>query len=269
MTSKEYLLLLFIVACIGAGGYIYNDIIDEHTDQVNQKSPVVGTKIQKKIAWWSYLFIVLAPILPLISLMMELERSDLLWYYLALTLTLYLYNRFLKKLPLLGNVVIAALCGLAVYTPYYIEEKALGLLQLEAPDIYGSVTLLVLGFVIFAGIANLIREIIKDQQDTQGDLTTGHLTLPLAIGQRATSYLVIVLCILLGAGIYIWWNMMDLPDFAWPHIVFRWLLILPLINFCIRSYKAATSEDYARLSHALKIYFGIGLFVLLFITYNM
>jgi len=266
MTSKEYLLMLFIVACIGAGGYIYNDIIDQKTDEENEKEPVVGSKIGKKLALWSFIFILLAPLLPLASLIMELERPDFLWYYLGLSLILLLYNIVFKRLPLIGNLIIALLCGLAVYTPFFLESKALSRLQLEDPSLYKSVELTVLGFAVFAALSNLIREIIKDQEDVSGDKKYGQMTLPILIGQKATSYIAITLCILLGAVIYRWWDMMDIPRYEMPLIFVRFLLLIPLLNFSIRIYKAHSKEDYTRLSRYLKIYFGLGLLSLIVIT---
>jgi len=258
--------MLFIVACIGAGGYIYNDIIDQKTDEENEKEPVVGSKIGKKVAWWSFLFILVAPLLPLASLMMELDRPDFIWYYISLSLILLLYNLYLKKLPLIGNLIIAILCGLAVYTPFFLESTALSRLQLEDPILYKSVELTVIGFAVFAALSNLIREIIKDQEDVIGDEKYGHMTLPIVIGQRLTSYLAILLCIVLGIVIYRWWDLMDLPRYETPLIFMRFLLLIPLLNFSIRIYKAESKEDYTTLSKYLKIYFGLGLLSLIVIT---
>lgn len=258
--------MLFIVACIGAGGYIYNDIIDQKTDEENEKEPVVGSKIGKKVAWWSFIFILIAPLLPLTSLMMELERPDFIWYYIGLSMTLLLYNMFLKKLPLIGNLVIAFLCGLAVYTPFFLENTALSRLRLEAPHIYESVRLIVIGFATFAAISNLIREIVKDQEDVIGDEKYGHMTLPILIGQKMTSYIVISLCLSLGIAIFIWWGQMNLPRFEIPSVFARFILIVPLLSFIIKAYKADSKEEYAAMSKHLKLYFGFGLLALIVIT---
>ena len=267
MTSKEYLLLLFIIACIGAGGYTYNDIIDQKADEANQKDPVVGSSIEKKLAWWVYIFIIIAPLLPLASLIMELHRPDLLWYYLGISGILLIYNLYLKKLPLIGNLTIALLCGAAVYTPYFLEAKALSELKTASANIYESVTMTVLGFTFFAGLSNLIREIVKDQEDVVGDEVTGHRTLPIMMGHRTTALVVIGLCISLCFAIVYWWTRMGLPVFQPIYLVMGMLLVLPLLYFSIRVYRAQDMSDFASLSHHLKIYFGVGLIALFMITY--
>lgn len=258
--------MLFIIACIGAGGYIYNDIIDQKTDEENEKNPVIGSKVGKRVAWWLFAFIIVAPLLPLASLMMELERFDFIWYYFGLSAVLFLYNISLKKLPLIGNLVIGILCGLAVYTPFFLESSALYQLSLESRDIYESVRLTILGFAGFALLSNLIREIIKDQEDVIGDSATGHRTLALLLGQKYTSYVTISLCIVLGIAIYVWWDMMEFPRLETWYIIAKILLLLPLLNFCINIYRASSKEDYTALSLQLKIYFGLGLLALIIIT---
>ena len=75
------------------------------------------------------------------------------------------YNHLFKGVTLMGNVIIALLCGL----PLYYAEWPQAIDQTLVP-------------VIFAVVSTLAREIIKDNQDMEGDKKAGRHTLPITYG---------------------------------------------------------------------------------------
>ena len=266
LTSKEYLLFLFIALCIGAGGYVYNDIVDQRTDLENNKRLIVGHKITHKIALVTYLFLTIAPLLPMLSLTMELHRPDYLWYYLLLILILWLYNQYLKKMPLIGNIVVASLCALAVCMPYLLELDAMRQLK-EADKIsYGGVINIVLAFTAFSFLANLIREIIKDIEDIEGDQADGHRTLPIITSMHKANSVAMILSVALLIMI-VTWTISSLIEVNTASIISGAFLIIPLVFLIIKMREATESIHFHNLSHYWKLYFAVGIISLMIMTY--
>ena len=96
---------------------------------------------------------------------------------------LYLYSIRLKRIPLLGNITIAYLTGLAF--------------------VYGGVAVnnVIDAFIpaVFAFMINLGRELLKDIQDMEGDKKVGLVTFPIKFGTQVTNILITLLTITLIA----------------------------------------------------------------------
>lgn len=267
LTSKEYLLFLFIALCIGAGGYVYNDIVDQKTDLENNKRLIVGHKITHKIALVTYLFLMIAPLLPMLSLTMELHRPDYLWYYLFVVVVLWLYNQFFKKMPLIGNIVVASLCAFAVYMPYMLELDAMTLLKQTDQENHKEALYIVIAFTIFSFLANLIREIIKDIEDVEGDQADGHRTFPIAYGIHKANTAALIFTILLLVLIIAWITPF-LIDFKIQALLASLLLIAPISFLIVKMRRATESIHYYNLSQYWKLYFAVGILSLVIMTYS-
>lgn len=101
---------------------------------------------------------------------------------------LWLYSNQLKRLPLVGNFTVALLTGASIWiVGYYYQQSEL----------------LVLTYAIFAFFLNLIREIIKDIEDRQGDRKHGCKTLPIVIGFRNTKRVIFLIAIAFVCAILI------------------------------------------------------------------
>jgi len=91
---------------------------------------------------------------------------------------LRLYSNQLKRLPFIGNFIVAALTGLSI----------------SIISIYfGQKPILVHTYALFAFAISLIREIVKDMEDWKGDANFGCKTLPIIWGIRKTKLLLYVL----------------------------------------------------------------------------
>ncbi|SIS82136.1 geranylgeranylglycerol-phosphate geranylgeranyltransferase [Belliella pelovolcani] len=170
-----YLLVLSTVI-ITASGYMINDYYDVKIDYINKPNEVIIGKGMKRrmviffhtvlnftgigIAWY------VSPRVGVITFV----SAFLLW----------LYSNQLKRLPFIGNFVVALLTGVAIWiVGYYYQQSEL----------------LVLTYAIFAFFINLIREIIKDIEDRQGDRKHGCKTLPIVLGFRNTKRVIFVIAV--------------------------------------------------------------------------
>jgi len=174
-----YVILLASItaALVAASGNIVNDIFDIETDKISHTNRVlVLGKISKKEAWTEYLLLNSISIVISVSLAVKL-----MVVVLGTIILLYIYSAALKKLPLIGNLTIAFLTGLTfIYGGY------------AAGNPVAAIVPAVFGFLI-----NLIREIVKDILDIEGDNKLNYRTLPIKFGIDKSKKLIILITLIL------------------------------------------------------------------------
>lgn len=157
-----YSLPLFLLVL---AGNIHNDICDVVADRVNSpRKPLVTGLISQKSAWKATI------ISSVLALLISIAISPYHLFQSLIILTiLFLYNLYLKRTPLVGNIAVAALCAFAPMFP-----------------MGGEWTTPVLWAALFAGVFNLIREMIKDIQDVEGDSAAGMFSTAVSFGPKTT-----------------------------------------------------------------------------------
>jgi 4-hydroxybenzoate polyprenyltransferase len=227
---------------IAAGGYLINDYYDIKIDYINRpQKVVVGRSISRRSAiglhtTFNFLGIAIGILLsPWIGLV-NLTSATLLW----------LYSNYLKRQPLVGNLAIGLLSGAAIL-----------LVSLLYPQNYKLVAL----YAFFAAFFSMIREIIKDIEDREGDEKFGCRTLPIVWGVRKTKMLInFLLLVFLAtfaglAKIYLgeYWQAMAI------------ILLLFIIYFMYKLRYADTRKDYGKLSLYCKLILFLGVISMAFI----
>jgi geranylgeranylglycerol-phosphate geranylgeranyltransferase len=158
-----------------ASGNIINDIFDIEIDRINRPSrPLLSGLIKINFALFFYFILVL------ISLSLSLLIGQSAFTIVLIShLILFLYSKYLKKVPLIGNVTVAFLTGLVF--------------------IFGGVTVGNASVAIipasFAFLINLIREIVKDMEDIEGDRKADLITFPIKFGFQKSKILILVITI--------------------------------------------------------------------------
>lgn len=264
LSTTQFLLLATSILSITAGGYIVNDILDLKADLINKPQKVViNHKITSQTAWvlygvsnsiglslGTYLSITLGT--PLLSLIFWGSAIGLYWY-----------SSTLKRWPLVGNLMISFLVALTIITLYIFEtsttEKSIRAME-SLTKVFGKnfVQFPVMIYVVFAFLTTLIREILKDIEDINGDHAMGMHTLPILIGRKRTNRIAIFLAVqLLIMLIFIskeyFFNRLSLLDFT----VF--FIITPLIYFIHKLWNAKTKTHYHFLSNLMKWIMCLGI----------
>lgn len=170
-------LLIFATLLVAASGYMINDYYDVKIDYINKpEEVVVGRNIKRRAVMFLHSIFNIVGIG--IGLLIGLKIGLIIFVAAFL---LWLYSNSLKRLPFVGNVVVALLTGLAIYiVGFYFQSSQL----------------LVLTYAIFAFFINLIREIIKDIEDRNGDRKHGSKTLPIVLGFRGTKKIIFLISLL-------------------------------------------------------------------------
>lgn len=152
-----------------AAGNIVNDLVDINIDRINRPQRVlVRRALSRRFA------ITLAIALNVAALGVALTVSIPVTLIGLVAIGLLMaYNLRLKRVTFLGNVVIALLGGMTFLTGGMAVDLA-GAFKLPGPLIPA----------LFAFLFHLVREIVKDVQDLEGDRRLDVKTLPQAIGVK-------------------------------------------------------------------------------------
>ncbi|OIQ30474.1 MAG: prenyltransferase [Bacteroidetes bacterium MedPE-SWsnd-G2] len=255
-------LLILSTICLAAAGYIINDVYDVETDLINKPNKViVGKAISEKQA--NRLFVLFNIIGVAVGFYLShlVGKSNFFRLFVIISATLYVYASYLKQLPFVGNVVISILVGLSVLiVPIFDLIPAITSANRET-----QITLfeIVLDYAIFAFLINLIREMVKDLEDVDGDYKAGMNTLPIAIGrERATKLAFIVSLLPVFAVVYYMLTYLYKHNIA--IIYFLLFVIAPLLYSSIKLFTASQKSHYSHISKILKIamIFGMGSMIL-------
>jgi 4-hydroxybenzoate polyprenyltransferase len=182
LSKAEFFILLFATLAIAAGGYVINDAFDVHPDELNKPGKnIVGKKISVQSARITamLLFSVGSAAGFGLAIHTGVTAMGLLLPFAAISL--YMYSAQFKRRLLAGNFIIALLSALSVL-----------IVALFEPHFYPNIQFALI-YAVFAFFISLIREIIKDAEDIEGDAASGCRTFPIVYGLSATRILLTIL----------------------------------------------------------------------------
>ena len=240
--DENYLLNNIVLAGISAAltaaaGNIINDILDKSSDKINHPNRIIPSgKLTIKQAGIEYFLLVI------VASVLSSFISQLAFLIVFLTsVLLFLYSNILKKIPLLGNITVAYLTGMAfIYGGVSVGHPRAALIP-----------------AVFAFLINLIRELIKDIQDIDGDKHAGINTFPIKYGVDKTKYLItfFVIILVVSTSLPFVFNIYRIEFFVVVMIVVNPILIY----FLKLLYKNDFSVNLNKLSNMLKLDMVFGL----------
>ena len=254
-------LLVLSSLCIAAAGNIINDIYDVETDKVNRPSKViVGKKITEKTAYTLFITFNVIGVLIGFYLSNLVGKSGFFAIFVIISALLYVYASYLKQTLLIGNIAISILVAMSILIVGVFELIPVITAQNQTTQF--TFFKILLDYAIFAFLINLVREIVKDLEDVDGDYKSGMNTFPIVIGRERTSKIVFGLTLipLFGAIYYV---ATYLVKFEIIIAYFLILIIAPLIYIAIRSYAAKTKKHYRHISNMLKLVMLFGMLSML------
>lgn len=254
-------LLILSTLCIAAAGNIINDIYDVETDVINRPSKViVGKGISEKTAYT--LFIVFNVIGVLLGFYLShlVGRSGFFAIFVTISALLYVYASYLKQILLLGNILVSILVALSILIVGIFELIPVITIQNQATQL--TFFKILLDYALFAFLINLVREIIKDLEDVDGDYKASMNTLPIVIGRDRASKVAFVFTLvpLFGSIYYVATYLFTYEVFIGYFII---AIIAPLIYIAIRTFSAKSKKHYHHISSMLKLVMLFGILSLL------
>ncbi|PJB15031.1 MAG: hypothetical protein CO118_05580 [Flavobacteriales bacterium CG_4_9_14_3_um_filter_32_8] len=219
-----------------------------------------------KIGNWKLIFI-------------QLIAAGALWYYSVL----------FKKQVIIGNVMVALLAALVPFVAGLYElllqhanvdntvNNLLFFMEPGTPfeEIKYIITIIlrnimywVLGFSLFAFLSTMVREIIKDIEDYEGDKKYYSNTLPVVYGKqkakKVAQGIALIMIILIGFLQYLQLQTKDMASLMY----FLFTLQIPLVYVIYQLQLANEKIDYTKLSRAMKLIMLMGIAYTLFFYYS-
>jgi len=257
-----FYLLVFASVFTAAAGYIINDYFDENIDQVNKSTKVIiGKFIKRRSAILLHALFSFIGLLLSIYVGYRLGNVFIPFFNLLAIILLLVYSSTFKKKILIGNIIISLLTAWTILVLALAEYR----FRISPEDVVWQ-RLLKMSFIYagFAFIISLIREVVKDMEDIEGDIKYGCKTMPivwgLPVSKVFTAVWIVVLTGMLAAiQIYViqlgWW-LSALYSFV--------LIIIPLVLSLKKLYLANTPGDFHRLSSMIKLIMLAGIVSMIF-----
>ncbi|WP_026751496.1 geranylgeranylglycerol-phosphate geranylgeranyltransferase [Sediminibacterium sp. C3] len=266
--SNSFIQLVLASVLIAAAGYIINDYFDQNIDQINKPEKMVVNVIinRRWVIFWHMTLSLAGLFFTALALPIQ-QYWHLVLGNLAAILLLWLYSTNFKKQLLIGNVLISLLTAWVILILFFakyplVMQEMLGLDHAKVR--FFRLTVL---YAAFAFIISLVREVVKDMEDIEGDQKYGCKTMPIVWGIRATKVFIAVwLVVLIAALLILQFYVLGL---GWWHSALYCLLfiIVPLIVIAQKLYKAHTTVDYHRLSTLIKWVMFTGILSMVFFQF--
>lgn len=264
----QFALLVFSTMLIAAAGYIINDYFDTQADLINKPARVVvGVAISRKVAMIMHMIFNIAGVGIGVYLAFYVGLPSLSLVFVLSTGLLWFYSTNYKRQFLVGNLAVAFLTGLVPLMVVLFEipllNKAYGEVMIRYDANFSYLFAWVSAFSFFAFITTLIREIIKDAEDLEGDNAYGMKTVPIVLGSFWTKFVVVTLVALTLFALvflllkYIYFSV-DPADYI-SLVYFSVFLVLPLLLLVFQVMAAASKRTYHRASTLIKLVMLFGI----------
>lgn len=267
----DFSLLVIAMLLMSAGGYIINDIFDMDIDSVNRVGgPIVGVRVPLSFAKNLYWFFNLAALLIMVCLSVSMANWQLLLIMLMLGGLLWFYSERYKRQMLVGNLVVAFITSAGItivwlFEFFHLQQDAAVFVQ--ATRVMPLMSGLVFAYVLFSFLSTMVREMVKDIQDMEGDRRFGCRTFPVVYGEipgrNLSAGLLIILIIMIG----FWQYILFLKDMKAAFAVLFLALGIGLAALVRLSF-ATKSEHYATVSALLKLLMLAGILSIVFLNYE-
>ena len=246
-------MIVLATGMVLAAGNIYNDIIDVSADAIHPSKPsLIGHEVPIKMGRkWTLIINAISIFIPLIGWIWLDWDIILLLIFLLTIPTLVIYSHVLKSTVLIGNLVIATLCALAIWMTVLTIPGCNLDITLHTSD---KTSLIFTGYIFNAFLLTLLREIFNDKEDAAYDIQMNIRT----IGSKGEKTLKWVVNWLLGITMIvnvIWFsNLWDvLSTNFW--VIGLIVILTPLSSIILIYNLFKSNKVYRLLSGLIKLYF--------------
>ncbi|SHF58828.1 4-hydroxybenzoate polyprenyltransferase [Salegentibacter echinorum] len=265
LNTFGYSLLILATVCIAASGYVINDIYDVASDKINKPNKlIIGHYISEKRAYNSFIILNIIGVGLGFYLANILGKPVFVSVFIFSSAILYLYASYLKQIPILGNILISFLVALVILLPAIFDLYPA--ITRQNKDLQALLFSILKDYAIFAFLITFLREMVKDQEDVNGDYNANIKTLPILLGHKLTNKIIFMIGVVpIIAIVYYIYTYIFQNTFL---VIYTLLFILaPLLYFQVKIWEAKRKKDYSHLSFILKIILFFGLISIGFYQY--
>ncbi|WP_445456764.1 geranylgeranylglycerol-phosphate geranylgeranyltransferase [Flavobacterium sp. HNIBRBA15423] len=235
-------LIVFASSLTIASGYIINNFYDAKKDLINRPRKAM---IDRLVSQSTKLKVYFAVNFFIVTLVSFISWKAVLFFSSYIFLIWY-YSHKLKKYPMIGNLTAAVLAIL----PFF------GILMY-----YKNFYHVIFAHATFLFLLILIRELIKDLENIEGDLVNEYKTIPVLFNEKTAKTIISILTIATLIPVYF---LIDIYDVGYMDIYFYFSLLL-LLYFFIQLWKSKQKSDFLKLHFLLKFIIVAGVFCIILI----
>ena len=271
LSEFNFFILVLSTCCLTGAGYVINDYFDTKTDSVNRpKRVVVGHQISRRSAMALHIVLNVIGVLGGFYVSYRIGHIKFGFIFILVSGILWYYSTNYKRQFLIGNILVSILTGLVplmviVYEMPVLNQAYYDVLITHQVNL-NPIFYWILGFSFFAFITTLIREIIKDTEDFEGDSAYGRNTVPILLGLFYTKLIITVLVLITVISIVV----VYLKFLQGSLITLIYLLvglIVPFLFLIFKTITAKSKKDYVFASGLLKLTMLFGLLYSLVAAY--
>ena len=158
---------------ISAGGYVINDFYDLGIDRINKPKRVLpsGRMASETAYYYSIILFISGIIFGFLT-----QQIGCIFLSVINSILMYLYAKILKKKFIIGNLVVA-----------YAAASSFIFGAISNSNLKNTIIVSLIAFFY-----TLIREIIKDMEDVDGDKEEHSTTLPIILGKKTAAIITII-----------------------------------------------------------------------------
>ncbi len=189
LSNFNFFLLVLSTVMIAAGGYVINDYFDVKIDKVNKPERLVIDKgIKRRVAMGAHTVISFLAIVIGLYVSWVIGHWKLVFIHFICAMGLWFYSTTFKRQFLTGNLVIAMFTAIVplVVGIFELLPCYKAYLPLDHTLSFLLIWKWIFGISFFAFITTLLREILKDMEDYEGDKEFGCQTMPILLGIKSS-----------------------------------------------------------------------------------
>ena len=263
-----FLILVLASVLTAASGYIINDLFDTDVDSINKpEKMLIGREIRFSTARQLYWILVSTTILLAAYLGYVVQSWRLSVVIIMMNGLLWFYSKRYKRMNLVGNVVIAFASSLSLIIVWLTDFLSLtGKPQLFAVAslLFPKITGTLLVYTLFSFLTSMIREMVKDIEDVEGDKRYGCRSFAVVAGVESARMMAIGLNVILLIMILVWqyvlWQINNFYAFS-----FLFIVVINAVATLYQLYFAKEKSNYSRVSFLLKVLMVSGLASMVFL----
>ena len=261
LSDFNFFLLVLATLCIAAGGYVINDVYDIDTDKINKPNKLIVNKyITEKNATTLFMVLNIVGVGIGFYLSNGIGKSGFFAIFFIASALLYIYSSALKQIAVVGNIVVSIVVSLSILLVGIFE--LIPAMSAGNKEVQITFLKIILDYAVFAFMINLLREMVKDIEDIDGDSKAGIQTLPVMLGKERTNKIVLILSLIPIVSITYY----VITYLFKQQLVVGYFLILviaPLIYVSIKLFNANKKAQYKHISLILKLVMLTGMLSLL------
>ncbi|MFZ4523443.1 MAG: geranylgeranylglycerol-phosphate geranylgeranyltransferase [Bacteroidales bacterium] len=259
----DFILLVLLTVFLAVGGYVINDYFDVKIDSINRPDTVVvGRLISGRKAIKLHMALNIIAVVIGFYLAWRIKAVSFGFLFPLISGLLWIYSARYKRVLFWGNFIVAGLSAFVILVVWLFEFFWLRLNSVQFAHVLPNirwVTSLILAYALFAFLVSMVREIIKDMEDVDGDESAGCQTIPLVAGMNYARIIVAVLLIvtmlLLGYA--------QLILYRFDLLMAFWFLCFTVqagaLYLLVKLFYAREKQDYHYLSTLCKLIMFAGI----------